>query len=273
LQLFQPLTGFVVDAGLSARDLHSILRQAAVRSVADRQLEVSRRVNISGIAATTGIPRAEISRILKLTPKKSHPLPDSWQQSTNRILAAWHQEPRFTDANGQPADLKLYGPGATFESLVRVHGRGIPTRAILDELVRTRVVDVLPSQRVHAKAALAVHRGLSPHAIKVFGERASELLSTMLFNMREPTSPRFLSTVFGTTVAAKMLPLVRRELSSRSAEFLAEIQENLNQGSRRGDGRRSKTVSVTVFCHESTTRKKDNPRHIPNNRRNFRRRR
>ena len=65
LQLFEPLAGFVIDAGLSTNELHRIMRQAAVRSVAARQLEDSHRINISGIAATTGIPRAEISRILK----------------------------------------------------------------------------------------------------------------------------------------------------------------------------------------------------------------
>jgi hypothetical protein len=31
-QLFQPLAGFVIDAGISANELYSILREAAVRS-------------------------------------------------------------------------------------------------------------------------------------------------------------------------------------------------------------------------------------------------
>jgi len=108
LQIFESLAGFLIDAGLSANELHSILRQAIVRSVATRQLEVSHRINISGIAATTGIPRAEISRILKLRTELNEPLNNRQQKSTNRILAAWHEEPKFTDANGQPADLRLW---------------------------------------------------------------------------------------------------------------------------------------------------------------------
>jgi len=271
LQLLEPLAGFVIDAGLSTNELHSILRQAAVRSVATRQLEVSRRINISGIAATTGIPRAEISRILKSSEKPAEQPVDRQQQSTNRILAAWYEEPRFTNSNGQPADLKLYGRGATFESLVRTHGRGIPTRAVLDELIRTRAVEVLSSQKIRAKASVAVDRGISPQVIKVFGDRATELLSTMLSNMREPESPRFIASVSGTTVAPNALPLFRKELSNKGAEFLADIQESLIQEpSKSLRARPSSTVSVTIFYHEALRKKKYKKR-SSNKRRNFRR--
>ena len=64
-QLMEPLAGFVLDSGLSAHELLTIFREAAVKSVVAKQLESSDRINISGIAATTGISRADISRILK----------------------------------------------------------------------------------------------------------------------------------------------------------------------------------------------------------------
>ena len=268
LQLFEPLTGFVIDTGLSTSELNSILRHAAVRSVASRQMQVSGRMNISGIAATTGIPRSEISRILKNSGRENGKLEDRRQQSTNRILAAWHNEPKFTDPNGQPADLKLYGRGATFESLVKAHGRGIPTRAMLDELIRTHAVDVLPSQRIRARTSLSVNRGISHQMIKAFGDRATELLSTMLTNMRDPETARFVASVSGSTLKANALPLLRRELSTKSAEFLAEIQESLVQESNKN---RSNEVSVTVYYHEAA-RKTGRKMTPSSKRRNFRRR-
>lgn len=275
LQLLEPLAGFVIDTGLSTNELHSMLRQAAVRSVANRQLEIFSRVNISGIAAATGIPRAEISRILKLSAQPDERKPgDRKQNTTNRILMAWHQVPRFTDSKGQPADLKLYGRGATFESLVRSYGRGIPTRAVLDELIRTRTVEVLSSQKIRAKASIAVDRGISPEVIEAFGDRATELLSTLLFNMRQPENPQFIATVSGSTSVPNALPLFQKELSNRGAEFLAIMQDNLIQtpinGSKRSDTRGASKVSVTVFYHEST-RKKADKTHRANKRRNFQR--
>src|SRR5258708_26431971 len=104
-QVLEPLVGFVLDSGLSAQELHSILRVAAVRSVAARLMEVARRVNISGIAASTGIPRAEISRILKSRADSSRQNTDRQQQSTNRILAVCHHDPKFPTSRGQPATL------------------------------------------------------------------------------------------------------------------------------------------------------------------------
>ncbi len=276
LQLLEPLAGFVIDTGLSTNELYSILRQAAVRSVANRQLEIFGRVNISGIAAATGIPRAEISRILKLSTKPDEQTSIHRQQkSTNRILMAWHQVPKFTDANGQPADLKMYGRGATFESLVRSHGRGIPTRAVLDELIRTRTVEVLSSQKIRAKASIAVDRGVSPEVIEAFGDRATELLSTLLFNMRQPENPKFIATVSGSTSVPNALPMFRKELSNRGAEFLATIQDNLthtpiNGRKKSAKGSSTDRVSVTVFYHESI-RKKAEKTHSGQKRRNFRR--
>jgi len=265
--LLEPLTAFAIDAGLSAGDMYELLREAAVRGVARRQLEISHRVNISGIAATTGIPRAEISRILKQKNLQENRPPDRRQQSTNRILAAWYAEPKFANMKGQPATLKIYGRGATFESLVRSYGRGIPSRAVLDELLRSRVVEVLPGQRVRAIASLAVYRELTPQVIKAFGDRASDLLWAMLSNIRTPETPRFLATVAAPVETKKILPLMRKELSTRSAEFLSGIKGTLAVAPR---ARGSSTVGVTIFYHE--TSRANFPKPSLTSRTNFRRR-
>jgi hypothetical protein len=266
LQLMEPLSAFAIHAGLSAGDMCLLLRQAAVISVAKSQLEISQRTNISGIAATTGIPRAEISRILKQKPVKDDRKNNRRQQSTSRILARWHDEPKFTGINGQPAILNLYGRGATFESLVKLYGRGISARAILDELLRSRAVEVLPGQRIRAKASLAVHFGLSSQIVKRFGDRTSELLSTMLSHMRESESPRFMATATVLATPA-MLPVIRRELAERSVEFLSEVRESLPIAPRKHG---SRTVGVTVFYHERE--QQDLRKSSSENRTNFRRR-
>jgi hypothetical protein len=255
LQLFEPLIGFMLDSGLSTPELHSILREAAVRSVAARQLDVTRRVNISGIAASTGIPRGEISRILKSNEDSSRRSSDRQQQSTNRILSVWHQDPKFTTPAGKPADLKIYGKGATFEALVRNYGRGIPTRAMLDELTRAGAAEVLSSRLVRVKTLVAVDRGVTPRVIRSFGERATELLSTMLQNMRNPDSPQFIASISEAAISPTLLPLIRKELAIKGADFLADIHDFLIRDSTGETTKRrpsqSNRVSVTVYYHES----------------------
>jgi DNA-binding phage protein len=274
VQLLEPLVGFVLDSGLSTQDLRAILREAAVRSVASRQLEVARRVNISGIAASTGIPRAEISRILKSSPDSSRQTTDRQQQSTNRILAVWHQDPKFTAPSGKPADLKIYGRGATFDALVRNHGRGIPTRAMLDELTRAGAAEVLSSQLVRVKTSVAVDRGVTPRAIRSFGERANELLSTMLQNMRNPENPQFIASISGTNISSTVLPLFRRELATKGADFLADLQDSMFREATNGLAKRHRTrssrVNVTIFYHETPRTAKPRKTTVKK-RRNFRR--
>ncbi len=263
-QLLRPLAGFVIDAGLSGGELRSLLREALVKSMSERQLEFSRRVNISGIAATTGIPRAEITRILKQ--KQNGRLPDRRQQSTNRILAAWHDEPRFTNARGKPSILRLYGAGATFDALVKSYGGGLPTRAVLEELMRTHVVDLLPAQRIRAKACLAAQWGLRPHVLKAFGDHASDLLSTMLWNLRNPESQMLLATITAPASAPKLRKTLQEEVSKRSAKFLARIQQSFPVGPhKRGTG----VVGLTVFYHEAIRRRSSN--NPSKSRTNFRR--
>jgi hypothetical protein len=274
LQLLEPLVEFVIDSGLSTNELHSILREAAVRSVAARQIQMLRRINISGIAASTGIPRAEISRILKSTTNTRQQGADRQQQSTNRILAVWHQDPKYTTSGGKPADLKIYGRGPTFEALVRSHGRGIPIRAILDELTRTGAAEVLSSHLVRAKASVAVDRGVALRAIRSFGERATELLSTMLQNMRNPESPKFIASVSGANITPAVMPRFRKELASKGADFLAEIRDSMfrettiESAKRRSS--RANRVSLTVFYHEAPGKAKPK-KDVVNKRRNFRR--
>ena len=274
VQLLEPLAGFVLDSGLSVHELNSILREAAVRTVAAKQREVARRVNISGIAASTGIPRAEISRILKITTSRLRHVTDRHHQSTNRVLAVWHQDPKFTTPSGHPADLKIYGRGATFDALVRGHGRGIPTRAMLDELTRTDAAEVLSSQLIRVKTSVAVDRGVTSQVIKSFGQRATELLSTMLQNMRNPDSPQFVASISGTNLSPTVMPLFRRELSLKGADFLADIQDSLSRGSAGGREKRATSpanrVSVTIFYHE-TRRNAKKQKTASGKRRNFRR--
>lgn len=252
--LLEPLAGFVLEAGLSVHEFEQIFRIAAVISAADRQRELTGRLSISGIAALTGIPRAEISRILKK--KTQEPSPDLQRHAANRILSVWHEEPEYQDDNGAPAVLPIFGESPSFDSLVRVNGRGIPTRAMLDELVRTGSVEVLSARRVRVKSLVAVSHGVGPLAVRAFGDTAAELMDTMLSNIRDPGKFHFVSNIQAAVGKRDVLPVFRKETSSRGQTFLAGLQEIFHDESAAEGGRNlgqsSTRVGVTVFYSEKT---------------------
>jgi hypothetical protein len=273
LRILEPLAAFVLDSGLSIHEVTTIFREAAVRSIASQQREVSRRISISGISASTGIPRAEVSRVLKST-SKAGDSGDRGRQSTSKVLNAWHQNPKFTNANGHPADLQIYGRGATFEKLVKGYGGGIPIRAMLDELTRTGVIEIKSRQLVRLKSLVTIERGITPQVIKAFGDRTTELLSTLLQNMRYPDASRFVASVSGTAISQDKIPLIRKELATRGASFLADIEDILVRGPvirrRSRSGLSENNVSVTIFLHESGAKSSSEVRPLIK-RRNFRR--
>jgi hypothetical protein len=231
---------------------------ATVNCVADRQREINGRVNFSGIAASTGISRSEISRLLRVK-KAKDPCFSAGQQATNRVLRIWHYDPRYTNSNGQPADLKIFGSGPTFDSLARRHGGGIPTRAILDELGRTESIEIIDSERVRVKTLMVQDRGVNVNAVRAFGVHATALMSTMLANMRDPSQIQFISSIGGSMNSAKSLPLFRREVSNKGSEFLAVMRDRFfRDNSPASDSRISRDasrISVTVFLHENKKKK------------------
>jgi len=142
---------------------------------------------------------------------------------------------------------------------------------MLDELTRTKAIEVTREQTIRLKTGVPVERGMTPQVVKAFGDRVSELMGTLLQNMRDPENSAFVASVADVKVSATEVPLLRREISSRGAEFLNEIQDMLARGpSRSPKLKNAPSVSVTVCYHEELNESK-RLRSSVAKRRNFRR--
>jgi hypothetical protein len=222
-RLLRPLSLFVFDCGLSISEVYLILRMAAVQSAAMRQLENSNRVNISGIAAVTGIPRGEVSRILNSSGSLIDGAIQGRQNVTSGILSAWHCDPDYLTAARRPRDLKIFGNGQTFESLVRTYGQGIPIRAILDELKRAGAVQLLPSsQKIRAKMPLAIDRRIKSK-IRALDATTDDLSLCFL----TPSQAAFVEKISGARVWSGRVSAVRRRFGPNAIALLRELQIKL----------------------------------------------
>jgi len=75
-----------------------------------------------------------------------------------------------------------------------MHSRGIPVRAMLDELTQIDAVERLEDQRVRAKSRIPILTGMTGGAIEVIGERTRDLLDTLTNNLRRTSKPLFEGT-------------------------------------------------------------------------------
>lgn len=225
--ILAPLTRYALEVGVSARDLQIMCRTAVVQSAANRQCKSSNRLNISGISAATGIPRAEVSRIL--TERSARGLPESSDRphAINKIISVWNESPQFNIKGGHPADLKIYGSGRTFESLARKHGGGLPVRALLDELLRTGLVELAGAQKVKLRSSVLLYRGFNARELKLLSQKVAQLVQGMFEKILKPDSQFIISNIEAELDARAGLPVLRKEFTSGSDDFLTGFRENL----------------------------------------------
>src|ERR1700738_3879688 len=217
-RVVDPLVGLMFDAGVTVREFSQIMRESAVRTPAGRVAKETGRNSKSRVAIITGLPRSEVSRILRtndVSPRKR-----LGQHPARKVLAAWFDDPRFLAPNGDPAVLPIFGKRRSFEQLVAMHSRGIPVRAMLDELTQIDAVERLADQRVKVKSRIPSLTGMTGGAIALIGERTRDLLDTLTTNLRCASKPLFAATALADETDPDTVSLIRREIAEQGANFI-----------------------------------------------------
>jgi Family of unknown function (DUF6502) len=143
------------DCGLDTIELISLLREVSIQRAVKRQSRPGERISISRISAVTGISRGEISGLIN-SKSRAKSKTTSHESVLNRILRGWRSDARFL-IRRRPKSLALFGRAASFEALAKTYGRGLPIRAILDELICVGAIEVSSSRMVLLKKDFAIH--------------------------------------------------------------------------------------------------------------------
>jgi hypothetical protein len=259
--VIDPLVDLMADANVTAQELNQLIRETAVRKAAKRVLRESGRESKSRVAIATGLSRSEVARIL--ASPDTLPAEYSGEHPARRLLAAWHDNPKFLTPDGKPAPLPIFGRTRSFEKLVAMYGRGNPVRAMLDELTRIDAVERLANQRVRANSRAPIIAGLTIDAISEVGQRGGDLLKALVNNARGKSIPLFEATAVIGEVDPTMVSVVRTEIVQKGASFISAINSLLNR-SREGvtqkipDAVNKCRVEVTVYCSQDEDEFVDN---------------
>jgi hypothetical protein len=245
-----PLVDLMFDTGVTVHEFGHLVRERAVWAAARRVSRESGRDSKSRVAIVTGLARSEVARILKSDDASSSNR--AGQQPSRKILTAWYENPRFLAANGDPAVLPIFGKRRSFEQLVALCSRGIPVRAMLDELTQIGAIERLSDQRVKAKSRIPILTGLTGSAIAAIGERTGDLLETLTNNLRRKSNPLFEGTALVDETDLDMVTLVRREIEEQGANFINSANSLLSRSRARPSRSSAKTsakcrLGVTVY--------------------------
>lgn len=279
MRIIDPLLDFIFDGGISIPELTFLIRERSVRAAAKRTLKENGRISRSRVAIITGLPRSEVSRILRSP--DNIPVPPRGQNSARRVLSGWYEDAKYLTEAGEPAILPIFGKRRSFERLVSDYAGGIPIRAMLDELTLLDAVERLPNQQVRPRARLTVLTGVTDSAIAAVGERGRDLIETLTGNVRNRSDPLFEATALVNDADEEMVAMIRREVVAQGSSFVNSIHSLLNR-SRKGRTPSSRKnvlprrVGVTAFYFQDdfqgkgpnepdpSTRRRKNLRRIDN---------
>ena len=226
-RMVDPLVDLMFDTGVTVHEFSRIMRESAVRTAARRVFKETGRHSKSRVAIITGLPRSEVARILKSDAVS--PARRSGQHPARKVLAAWFDDPRFLAAGGDPAVLPIFGKRRSFEQLVALHSRGIPVRAMLDELTQIDAVERLENQRVRVKARIPILTGATGTAIAAIGERTRDLLDTLTHNLRRPAKTLFAATALADETDLEAVSQIRRAIAEQGANFINSANSLLSR--------------------------------------------
>jgi hypothetical protein len=247
-----PLVRLFLRAGLGAGDFAFASKLAFVRAAADNA-RLGTRLNVSAIAASTGLTRKEVRSLIDLT-GDSAPLPrrDSARQRTARVVQGWQSDPTFLDREGNPAPLAMQGAERSFAALVRRYAGDVTTMAIFRELHRAGAVSRTKAGIVRLLKHSVRSRGYSAEALADVMGRIRDMATTLADNLDKPQRPTFNGFQDLGTVPANIATLFSAVFTERATSLLDGVNRwaasqkamDRKRASRSADGARRVGIGI-----------------------------
>ena len=254
LRLLEPLVRLLLEAGIGVGEFNKLAKMAYARAARDAQPEAT--PNISRIAVLTGIPRGEVAEILR-RPEEYRVEPERGVQRAERVLQGWWKDADYCDNDGTPSKLPLRGPRRSFAALVKRYAGDPRVVTLLKELLRVKAVRRLPDGKLEVLSRTFVTARWDSAGIEMVGDRVRDLLDTLVYNLKHPSSPRYARFVVNSEVDPRFVPLLLRDITQQSEVLADTFQDALNDPERIVRPARSAQdahrISIGIFVTEEPT--------------------
>ncbi len=181
-----------------------------------------RKQTDSRVSILTGFSRKEVKRLKNLKHFSDIDSIHRYNRAA-RVITGWIRDPLFS-TDGRPKRLAFEGGDASFSTLVKRYSNDVPPRAILDELINVKAVDMQMNViRLLTNAYLPT--GDEPAMLSILGTDVSELIRTIDHNIyHRGDSPYFQRKVSYNNVPDSAAERFR-ELSADASQQLLEVMD------------------------------------------------
>lgn len=230
-RLLRPLFRVLLRHGKSYRAFEEVAKRTYVEVAMGDFGIPGKKPSVARASILSGLTRKEVQRLLQ-APALDDAEASEHRNRAARVLTAWLRDADFHDSQGQPRPLDVDGERG-FAALVRRHSGDMPTRAVLDELLRVGAVERLPDGRIALLTRGYVPRKGAREMVGVLGADVADLIETIDHNLHQDAqAPRFQRKVMYHGVPAQALPAFRALSAERAQSLLEQLDRWLQDASQ-----------------------------------------
>jgi hypothetical protein len=252
VKLLRPLVRVLLRNGIPYGTFAELAKWVYV-DVASSELGIpGRKQTTSRIAVITGLSRKDVKQFRETEEPSDLGATERYNRAA-RVINGWLNDKCFTDDEGSPLDLPMEGDKLSFASLVKAHSGDIPSRAILDEMLRVGLVEIENDQVSLLAGGYIVRKG-DADKISIMGNDVSELISTIDHNMLSDPNSAFLQRkVMYDNIPEEFLDELKPQLFDKSKKFINSINKIISSCDRdtnadiKGTGKKKAGIGIFYF--------------------------
>ena len=267
-RILRPLFRILLRNHMSFKAFVDIAKHTYVGVAAEEFGIPGKKTSVSRVALLSGLTRKEVQRLLEAPALEDGEAGERYNRAA-RVVAGWVRDPDFSDADGNPKVLTLQEGagqgGAGFAALARRFSGDIPSRAILDELLRVGVVEKVDDS-VRLKVRAYVPESGDADKLNILGTDVSDLVSTIDHNLQHGAAdPFFQRKVMYDNVPVEALQEFRRLSGAHAQTLLEQLDKWLSQHDRdtsgtAGTGQIRTGIGIYYFEEDMDSQKPKGPR-------------
>ncbi len=184
LALLRPLVRILIRNGIAYGSFAELAKKTYVDVAFEDFAPDGKKQTISRVSALTGLTRKETRRLHELDNTNA----DSNEQRYNRavrVISGWVNDPRFLDADGEPALLPIEGGDNTFAGLVKEYSGDMTTQSMLTVLTTAGSVEK-QDDRVQLVRKAYLPGNDPTEKLTILGNDSAELIATIDHNLTAP---------------------------------------------------------------------------------------
>lgn len=218
----RPVVRVLIHFGITFPTFATLLKGLYV-DVAEREYDVpGRPMTDSRVTLLTGVHRKDVSRLRAQPPAG----PESVAASPSlaaQVLARWLGDAAFLAPDGTPLALPRAGAGPSFEGLVAGISKDIRPRALLDELLRTGLVEERADSRLTLAARAHLPHGDLDKLAHYFGRNLADHAAAAGHNLTGGTPPFLERAMFHDGLSAESIETLRGEAERLGMDMLIRL--------------------------------------------------